>query len=131
MCHAHEEKWKKTNKKRNKSAKLRQKILRTIPKGDKVRPQTNGPKDRKVDDDLQGLTYERWNKQIVSLKKRKLASIEDSMDASIWRLKDHIKKSKERRITVASNSIDNIRTNRKTETVHLSYIAVATNTRAD
>ena len=35
------------------------KILRTILKMDKVRTQTNGPEDKKVDDDTQGLTSER------------------------------------------------------------------------
>ena len=42
---------------------------------------------------------------------RGLTCIEDSMNASIWGFKDYFKKSKEKLITAASNSIDNIRTN--------------------
>ena len=49
----------------------------------------------------------------VSRKKegRGLCRIENWMDGSIQGLKDYIKKNKERLITVASNSNDNIRTN--------------------
>ena len=36
-----------------------------------------------------------------------LTSIEDSIDTSIQRLEDNIKKGKERLITVANNSTDN------------------------
>ena len=43
-----------------------------------------------------------------------LTSIEDSIKASIWELEEYIKKSKERLITAANNSTDNIRTNRTT-----------------
>ena len=45
-----------------------------------------------------------------------LASIQDSIDASIRGLENHIKKSKERLITAASCSTDNIRTDRITIT---------------
>ena len=45
---------------------------------------------------------------------RGLASIEHSVGASIRKIEDYIKKSKERLITAASNSTDNIMTNRTT-----------------
>ena len=56
----------------------------------------NWPEDKKVDDNAQGLTSERCLRQTLCIEKRrrKLASIEDSMDASIWRVEDYIKKSK-------------------------------------
>ena len=41
-----------------------------------------------------------------------LASIKDSVDPSIWRLEDYIKKRKERLITASSNSNGDIRANR-------------------
>ena len=47
---------------------------------------------------------------------RELASIEDSVDASIKGFKYYVKKSKERLITAAGNSINNIQTNRTTKT---------------
>ena len=43
---------------------------------------------------------------------RGLASNEDNKDTSTGQLKDYIKKSKERLITTASSSIDNVKTNR-------------------
>ena len=43
---------------------------------------------------------------------RGLASIEDSIDASIRRLEDNIKKSKEKLITATRNSSGNIKLNR-------------------
>ena len=43
-----------------------------------------------------------------------LTSIEDGVDASIQELEDYIKKSKERIITVACNSTDNIQAKRTT-----------------
>ena len=54
------------------------------------------------------------NRLYISRKEggRWFASIEDCMDASKWGIKDYIKKSKEKWITVASNTIDNIRINR-------------------
>ena len=48
--------------------------------------------------------------------KRGLDSIEDSKDASIQGLKDYIKKSKERLITVTRNRTENIKINGKTIT---------------
>ena len=45
-----------------------------------------------------------------------LASIEDSLDASMQQLKDYIKKSKGRLITATRNIADNINTNRTTIT---------------
>ena len=47
---------------------------------------------------------------------RGLTNIEDRVDASIQRLEDYIKKSKEKLITTTSNSSDNVRTNRTTIT---------------
>ena len=49
-------------------------------------------------------------------ERRGLANIEDSVDASVWGREDYIKKTKERLITVPSNSIDSIRINRTTIT---------------
>ena len=55
------------------------------------------------------------NRLYVSRKEegRGLTSIEDCMDASIQGLENYIKKNKERLITASSNSICNIRTDRK------------------
>ena len=46
-------------------------------------------------------------------RRRGLASFEDNVDASIKELKENIKKSNDRLITVASDSTDNVRTNKK------------------
>ena len=55
------------------------------------------------------------NRLFVSRKEgRGLASIEASMDASIRRFVDYIKKNKERLITAVNNSSENTRTNRTT-----------------
>ena len=53
------------------------------------------------------------NKLYVLRKKGRIdiASIEDSMESSIWRLKDYIKKIKERLITVTRNNTDSIMVN--------------------
>ena len=53
------------------------------------------------------------NRLYVSRKEggRGLISIEDSMDASIQRVEDYIKKSKERLITETRKSTDNIKIN--------------------
>ena len=41
---------------------------------DKGGTETNGPKDKKVDDEAQGLTPKRWHKQtIIKERKRKKA----------------------------------------------------------
>ena len=84
-------------------------ILRTILKIDKRRTQTKRWEDKKIDDDGQGLTSERWYRQTICVKKRR--SIEDSMEASIQELTDYVKKWKWRLITAAST--DNVRTNKK------------------
>ena len=47
---------------------------------------------------------------------RGLASIEDSVDASIQRLQDYIEKRGKRLIIATINNIDNTRNNRKTTT---------------
>ena len=58
------------------------------------------------------LTSERWHRLTVSRKERGggLTNIVDCIDASLQGPKNYIKKSKERLITVASNSLSNIRT---------------------
>ena len=64
---------------------------------DKGRTQTNKSKDKKFDNDAQGITPERWHRQYVPRKEgRELASIEDCIVSSIQGLKENIKKSKER-----------------------------------
>ena len=83
---------------------------------DKGGTQTNVPKDKEIKDDAFGLTSERWHRHTLWVKKIKKKSIEDSMDASKRGLDDFINKSKERLTTAASNSTDNIRTNRTTKT---------------
>ena len=67
------------------------KILGTILKMNKRRTLTNGPEDKKTDDDAQGLTFERRH---ICIEKgwRVRASNEDSVDESIWGLVDNIKK---------------------------------------
>ena len=49
-------------------------------------------------------------------EERGLANIEDSVDASIQRLKDYVEKRGERLITSSRNNTDNTRTNRTTIT---------------
>ena len=54
---------------------------------------------------------------IINIKKkriRRLRSIKDCVNLSIQRLKDDLKKSKERSIAAINNSISNINTDRKT-----------------
>ena len=72
---------------------------------DKVGTQTNGPKDKKVDDYAQGFSSKRWHEGKDSSALRIVL---------MHQLKDYIKKSKVRLITAAYNSIGNINTNRKT-----------------
>ena len=52
---------------------------------DKEGTQTNGPENKKFNDDAQGLTSEWWHRLYKSKKEggRELTSIEDNMDASI------------------------------------------------
>ena len=60
------------------------KIFWTILKMDKEGTQTNWPKDKQIDDDAQGVTFERWYRLYVSIKGgRRLASIENCIDASL------------------------------------------------
>ena len=70
-------------------------------------------KDKEIDDSGQGLISERYHKQTVSIKVKWHASIEDCVNAPIQGHEEYIKKSKERLITAANNSIDNIRTNKQ------------------
>ena len=89
------------------------KILRTIL--NEERAQANEPEDKKVDDDAHTLHLRDDMDRLYVLRKegeRGVASIEDGLDASIQGLEDYIKKNKEKLITAASNSSDNIRTNR-------------------
>ena len=60
------------------------------------------------------LTSDDIDKLYVSRKG--LVSIDYCVDSSIWRLKDNIKMSKERLITMDSNSTENIRIHRTTIT---------------
>ena len=84
-------------------------------KMDKEWTQTYGPEEKKVDDKCTMLYTDRL---YVSRKEggRGFSSMKDSVDVSIQGLKDYIKKSKEGLITAASNSNDNIRTNKTTIT---------------
>ena len=93
------------------------KTLGTILKMDKEGTKTNGPGNKKADDDVQGLTSERWHRQIMYVKKRRrrgLDNIEESAEASIRGLENYIKKNKERLITETNNCTYNMRTNRTT-----------------
>ena len=95
------------------------KIVGTILERDACRTSTNGTENKRVDDDVLGFIPERWPRQTIGVKKRKgrrTTIIEDSGNASIWGLDDYIKKSKDRLITVAGNSSDNIRANRRRRT---------------
>ena len=60
--------------------------------------QTNGLKDKKIEDYTQGFSFERWRRLFVSRKegRRELTSIEDYVDAdaSIQELEKYIKNSK-------------------------------------
>ena len=47
------------------------KLLGTILKMNKEGAQTNVPKDKKIDDDTQGLTSEKLHRQIVSVQKKR------------------------------------------------------------
>ena len=69
------------------------KVLWTILKMDKGETQTNGPKNKEIDNDALGLTSERWHRLYVSRKGegRGLISIEDCVDASIKWLKEQRK----------------------------------------
>ena len=85
------------------------KMHRTILKMNKGGTQTNGPEDKKVDNNTQGLTFERWHRQTIYKRKKNLPALKI---AWMHQYGDYIKKSKERLITAASNSTDKIRTNR-------------------
>ena len=81
----------------------------------KCRTSTNGPEDKKANGALH--QKDDIDRLFVSRKGGgRLASIEDSVDASIWGLEDNIKKSKERLITATIKNTDNIKINRTTIT---------------
>ena len=89
-------------------------ILGTILEVDEGRTATNGAKKKINDDALH--SRDDVERLYVSRKKggRGSAIIEDSVDASIRRLKDYIKKSWRRFITVTWNNTDKTRINRTT-----------------
>ena len=68
------------------------KILSTILKMDNGATKTNGPKDKKIDEYVQGFISKRWHRLYVSRKEGRavFASIEDCVDSS----KNCIKKTK-------------------------------------
>ena len=60
---------------------------------DKGKTQTNGPKDKEIDDDGQGLSLKGWHRHTMSIKgETELANIVDCVDATIQELKDYTKK---------------------------------------
>ena len=75
---------------------------------DKEWTQKNRLKDKKINNNAQGLTLEKWHGETISIKKKG--------DTSVHGLKGSVKKSKERLVIVSSNSISNVGTNRKTRT---------------
>ena len=77
--------------------------------------QTNGPENKEVDEYAQGLMSNRWQREYVSRKEKErgLASIEDCIDSWTQWFENYIKKSKERLIIAAKNSIGNIDKNFK------------------
>ena len=89
------------------------KLLGTILEMDQGRNQINGPEDKKTN--AKGLASERQHILHVSRKERGrgLASIEDSVDASIRGFENYIKKRKERLITAVNNSADHIKSREK------------------
>ena len=68
----------------------------------------NGPKYKKIDDHAQGYILETT---LTNYMWQELAIIEDSVDASIRRLKGDVKKGQERLIAADHNS--NVKTKRK------------------
>ena len=80
---------------------------------DKGETQTNGTKDKDIDDYAQGFILKGWHRTICIKKRRGFTNIVYCIDESIQELKRCIKKSKERLITAVNNSNDYIRTNIK------------------
>ena len=72
------------------------KILRTIFDMDKGRTLTNEPKNKKANDDVWGLTSERWHRIYVSRKKEEEHSpaLKIACCESIQELEDYIKRAK-------------------------------------
>ena len=75
---------------------LPHKIVGTILEVDEGRTSTNESENKKTNDDAQGLTLERWHRLDVSRTERGrgLASIGDSVVASIRRPEDYLKRAK-------------------------------------
>ena len=67
------------------------------------RTSTNGPEDKKTNDEAQGFSQTDYIEE-----GRGLGSIEDCVDASVQQLKDYITKSKGILNTVIRNSSENI-----------------------
>ena len=81
-----------------------------------------GTQINESNDDVQGFSHKSWLCQKKKKKKnekkkkkggRELVSIKDCIDATVQRLERYSKKCKEKLITTANNSNDNIKTNRK------------------
>ena len=83
------------------------KILGSILEKDKGRTSTNGPEDKKDNDDAKLLKSEKWHRVYVSRKEGGigLASIEDFVDVSIRELEAYTKKCKERLITATKTAL--------------------------
>ena len=64
---------------------LSSKILRIVLKINEEGTQTNGLKKKKIDDDAQGLIFERWLRQTICVKKRQRQRI-----PLYWRERDCI-----------------------------------------
>ena len=93
------------------------KILGTLLKMVKGKRQANGPENKKIEDNAQGFISERCIDRLYVQRKeggKEHPRIKGCVYTSIQGLEDDIKKSKERLIVAASNSIDNARTNRTT-----------------
>ena len=72
----------------------RGKHFRTILKIAKRRAYSDGPEDKRADDEVQSLTSVRFHWQTICIKKKKgLTSIENSVDGSIHGLEDFMIKT--------------------------------------
>ena len=84
-------------------------------KMDKGWTEAKRPKEKKINGDVQGFTPERWDRQIISIKKRKKKVTHlNWVDATIEGHGEYTRKNHERLLAVASNSNINIRTSGKT-----------------
>ena len=90
------------------------KILWNILKMDKWRSRTNVPKGKDIDDDIRGLSFERWYTDNICQEKEEEEDLQALRIVSIQRLDEYKRKSKERLITEASNNNGSGRSNGKT-----------------